>query len=247
MATPGYRMKFDRGDEHLETLDRAIRTFRTSKPYRVRAKTNAKRQERLYRVQRTKHFPDWCCVVGDIVHNYRSALDHLTCSIVDRFAVIKASTQFPIYRHRQAFMAGWPQKVGNVGHRGIKTAFERLQPYERRDSDSLWMLHRLDILDKHRSLLTTAMPKTPGIRLAGPIAGLTHIPGPYQYPTDIIHWLVAFPGTPVDVQFEPTFEVLIQEVEIEPGVPIDLPAMDTLRDIRDAVNTAIGELEGFVE
>jgi hypothetical protein len=147
MATPGYRMKFDRGNEHLETLDAAIRTFRTSKPYRVLTKTYPKRKERLYRIQRAKESPDWCCLVGDAVHNFRAALDHLTCAIVDRYGIVRTSTQFPIYRRGKEFMAGWPQKVGNVGHRGIKTAFESLQPYKRGNSNVLWMLHRLDVLE----------------------------------------------------------------------------------------------------
>jgi hypothetical protein len=91
------------------------------------------------------------------------------------------------------------------------------------------------------------MPKTPGFTLGDTVADVKPISGPHQDAADIVHWLITFTGAPVDMEIEPTFEVRIHEVEIEDGKQVSLPAIDTLRDIRDAVNAAIGKLEGFVE
>lgn len=55
-----------------------------------------------------------------------------------------------------------------MGRKGLKTAFDRLQLYKSRpELYPLWVLHRLDIIDKHKTLLTTTMPLQPVLESAG--------------------------------------------------------------------------------
>jgi hypothetical protein len=103
----------------------------------------------------------WPLIVGDIVHNLRSALDHLVCQL----AILNgngisccADTYFPICICRSDF---------RKAHRTIEPlltteAFEdieMLQPYNASNLEkdpsfnNLWIISKLDIIDKHRMLL----------------------------------------------------------------------------------------------
>jgi hypothetical protein len=145
----------------------------------LRAKNYPKRAERLYGVQVSKRpNPDWPVVLGDYVHNLRSALDHLTWRVVEQHGTPTDQTQFPVYLTQKKFRAAWPNKVGKVGRKGLKTAFDRLQLYKSRpELYPLWVLHRLDIIDKHKTLLTTTMPLQPVLGISGPLPG----PGAYDF------------------------------------------------------------------
>lgn len=105
--------------------------------------------------------PDWALIVRDIVHNLRSALDHIVCQL----AVLNGSdiscckvTYFPICICQPDFK----RAEKTLEHLISPDAFaliEKLQPYHAADigsrptSDFLWAVHHLDIVDKHRMLL----------------------------------------------------------------------------------------------
>lgn len=100
---------------------------------------------------------DAVCLAGDIIHNLRSALDHLAMQLAllgnpNLSDKELKQIEFPI--------AESPEKYENSKARqlnGIRTdamhAIDRLKPYKG-GNDDLWNLHVLDIIDKHRTLLT---------------------------------------------------------------------------------------------
>jgi hypothetical protein len=247
----GCRAKLIRGEEHLDALDAEVRRFETSKPYRIRSETNTKRAERLYGVQVTKSpSPDWPGVLGDCIHNFRCTLDHLAWRLVEQHGSPNDSTQFPIYTRRKRFRKGWGSKIGKVRRKGLKTAFDGLQPYKGRpELYPLWILHRLDIIDKHRELLPTAMPRSPLLDIKSPLGSpVTYERGPFENSADVLRVRVPFgPNGPVDVDIDPFVQVLIADVEVVPGTSESLPLRETLRDIRDVTRRAIADLGGFCD
>jgi hypothetical protein len=97
-------------------------------------------------------------VVGDIVHNARSCLDHLVYELSRPLdgGEPPGGTEFPIFLNGREFKAkgrsGGRFKIRAV-RRGAKGVVERFQPYHRRkdpDLFLLWQLHELSKIDKHR-------------------------------------------------------------------------------------------------
>lgn len=102
-------------------------------------------------------------IVGEIVHLVRSALDHLAWQLV----VLDGGqpndyTQFPVY-DTPTNAKGNPRTVTiqpGIMNQAVLNALVDMQPFQRPQygepaTDSmLWVLHRLDIIDKHRLLLT---------------------------------------------------------------------------------------------
>ena len=103
---------------------------------------------------------DVVAISGDIIHNLRSALDHLAHQLVFvgsphlTTSTISRNIGFPIAESMAKYEA---IKVGKVeGMRPeAKKAIDRLKPYKG-GNDPLWRVHELDNIDKHRALFTVA-------------------------------------------------------------------------------------------
>lgn len=99
---------------------------------------------------------DAIATAGDIVHNLRSALDHLTYQLV----IVGSGTEpgrgveFPIAKDVTTYEAEKPRKVKGMRRVAID-AIDNLRPY-RGGNDSLWRIHALDNIDKHRTLFSVA-------------------------------------------------------------------------------------------
>lgn len=163
---PSWRLKLDRADYHLIEVAEKVTTYADSQSYRAVKVRPAKGEQNVWRcVLEVTGQPDpmLAVVVGDVVHNARSALDHLVVSLVPRKYRFNAS--FPI-RHvdpRRLNAAGdVADKDGLASFeraiRGLppkaKALIERIQPYQADKPyfDALAVLSRLDNADKHREL-----------------------------------------------------------------------------------------------
>lgn len=99
-------------------------------------------------------------VVGDCVHNLRSALDHLVYSLAEfksmspRSAKERRDSMFPICLSEAGNYAEFERQVSRGRLNGIpQPAIARiklLQPTSR--TDALWILSELENIDKHRRL-----------------------------------------------------------------------------------------------
>lgn len=106
-----------------------------------------------------------------MVHNLRSALDHLTTLAIERNGeTITNRTQFPITSSPDQF-----DRAARSQLEGASQAFidfvERAQPYHFGDPTlhPLHVINRLDIADKHRQLLVAALaPKYIDFEVDGP-------------------------------------------------------------------------------
>jgi hypothetical protein len=101
---------------------------------------------------------EWSLILGDALHNLRGVLD----AVVWGLATLDGAE--PIKPRRVAFVvtqdqAEWAQQVKNL--ESVPAVYlerlRRLQPWMEgvtREDSLLWLLHRLDILDKHRALIS---------------------------------------------------------------------------------------------
>jgi hypothetical protein len=149
--------KIDRARQHLDALDSEVRMFIESEPYEIRHEVNTETNEKVVVFHPTRSIP-WPLpyILGDLVHNLRSSLDHAVYELTIRHcgAPVRGS-EFPVFDDRDKFQQYAPRKIR--GLREItRTIIEQLQPYNLRKEGTresiLWWLHQLSIIDKHRTV-----------------------------------------------------------------------------------------------
>jgi hypothetical protein len=250
------RLKLQRAQEHLHTLDTEIAKFKAGKPYRVTRKQDRARRKSVYSLWEKASPPsNWALLIGDCIHNFRCVLDHLAYDVVTRYSKPTPAEKdigFPIMLNRSQFTRNRIQKyLGRRPRQGFKAAVERLQPYKRRQDINvypLWILHRLDIIDKHRQLLATSMGNVQ-VTFDGSAGVPTFISGPFDDPTEKMRVEFPFgPQGPVQVNAQATYEILLNDIQMVDGGPRSswlLPY--TLDAIRRTLDDALSELARFCD
>src|SRR6266496_6459714 len=154
-------LKVERAGKHLNTLNKTVRAFESSKrqPYDVRRQFDSERSEYIwYGVIRRYPSPNIPLILGDFIHNLRSALDHLAYASRSIYAPIDdEDTQFPIFDRSTQF------DVKALSLRYIRTDIrdhmQTFQPYHGlndRERRFLRTLRDLSNLDKHRRIALVA-------------------------------------------------------------------------------------------
>lgn len=150
-------LKIERAKKHISDLDISIRRFLDSKPYRLGAKPHpiAAIENTTLFVARIEPVPnDVSLILGDAIHNLRSALDHLAWQLVEAGGgTPNKDTYFPICDCAEKYASAVGKGEINRMRMGAEKVLCAVQPYNTLDCN-LWLLHHLDIVDKHRLLLT---------------------------------------------------------------------------------------------
>ncbi|HVU60233.1 MAG TPA: hypothetical protein VHD58_01095 [Mycobacteriales bacterium] len=153
----GVRQKVGRAKEHIDHLETVVSAFHESRPYRLVPDFTIEPPDWVHiRVHFDKPLPASVpLIIGDAVHNLRSALDHFAhCAVPSP----TTDTAFPVMRKGPT-----PTTAALKGHvkgklKGTSLALQQavcaLQPYEGGDGHWLWALDQLDVIDKHRLLIT---------------------------------------------------------------------------------------------
>jgi hypothetical protein len=105
---------------------------------------------------------DTITMAGDVIHNLRSALDHLAQQLVavgmECAPVIPLTPEelrqieFPIAQTLRKYEADKARKIKRMLPEAIQ-AIDALKPYEG-GNDVLWRIHELDNIDKHRAMFS---------------------------------------------------------------------------------------------
>ena len=151
-------LKLRRAQHHFDELERIVAEYLASGPYEVDTKRDPNSRRLLYKIAKIHPFPSEIPgVLGDVLHNLRTTLDHLAYRLVYDSTGVAPPTHiyFPIadseadYRHRR------DRQLQGASADAI-VAIDEMKPY-RGGNDDLWRLHRLDIVDKHRRILLAGM------------------------------------------------------------------------------------------
>jgi hypothetical protein len=159
MPTPsdraaGIYVKVERAKEHVRDLETLVQGFLQSNPYEIVVQDEPDTGDRVFRVKVNSEPPlKWSAIIGDAIHNLRAALDLLVCELVrGEGNPVTVETGFPIFKSAKAFKSGFSGKVKGAPKEAIDL-IKRAKPYKG-GNEPLWWLHRLDIADKHRVLIT---------------------------------------------------------------------------------------------
>ena len=150
-------LKVKRAKEHVEDLQRQITAFLETKPYKVAVKLDAQSRKPIYYLSSIERTPDCLSlVVGDAIQNLMSALDHLAyqivCSDTGDAPPNPNWIYFPVADDAKKYEAKKHGKIGGARQETFE-AIDALKPYKG-GNDSLWMLYRLNNIEKHRLLIT---------------------------------------------------------------------------------------------
>jgi len=193
----GVRRKLDRAQHHFNDLHARIKTSLTAKP--DGETINPELDEdgktitlRLPSVQALD--PDLPLIVGDCLHNLRSALDHLVFQLAKLNGATSkdaTKTSFPVALTSAEFNRK-SKNFAAILTPAALTAIEDLQPYKTSNPAAtgyLWLLSQLDIIDKHR-LLVVILQKFKVTGLAGNMGAGFRFSDPVGDPT----WLASEEG-----------------------------------------------------
>jgi hypothetical protein len=177
-ALNGIVLKVNRAFEHLSVLETEMSAWNEGRHYRFTPEVKAHGAKYLFRVVYLDPIPiRWSVMLGEVVHDLRSALDHVVYQFtIDYKRRVLDDTGFPICTTRQAWEqmnrkteSGFDTWTGLHKIRGIGPGphafIEALQPYPKRRRPamkSLRDLHGLWNQDKHRLVHLW------GLRLADP-------------------------------------------------------------------------------
>ncbi|WP_156678472.1 hypothetical protein [Sphingomonas profundi] len=256
--TPRYhqsRLKIERSKRHFDELNAAIHAFMESRPYGIVEDFDAKIGKYEVRASVKAEIPaPFGPMVGDVVHNLRSALDVLAVELAgenghtSRTAI--SETYFPISDSRDGFKAAGLRKIGRLSAPAQKRISE-LEPYKGGKGELLWKLHHLDILDKHVILVPVGAAIIDGdygfmVPAGGGdlSVGLTMALGDATYPLKDGAILVTFtdiePGANPHV--EVSFTVAFGEGRIVDGESV----IPTLRQFGQIVEEIVGAFEADI-
>lgn len=173
--TPSERLaavqrKVERAKKHIDDLTPAVTAFSDAHRQCVRVDDDPQTGEKVYRANLVGAPPvgDIPLIIGDVVHNLRSAFDHLAWQLVEANGGIPGRrTGYPLCGSPTDFQK--PETKGKV--KGVRSGalklIEATQPYQS-GYDCLGKLSELDNFDKHRLLLVAAIrltvPTGPGIQ-----------------------------------------------------------------------------------
>ncbi len=149
--------KVERAKKHITDVNVEILNFLKTNPYKVSTKRNPQTRQLIYYISGVEPVPALVALIaGDAIQNLMSALDHLA------YQLVLAGTNdnppnanwiyFPIQDDAAKYEA---KKLGKIQGARQTTidAIDAIKPY-RSGNDLLWMLYRLNNVEKHRLLFT---------------------------------------------------------------------------------------------
>jgi hypothetical protein len=257
------RLKLKRAEDHFSHFkdrslgpDRSIGSKKTVRPHYDRHRQLIAVTPHGFSEPRL----EWGIILGDVLHQLRTVLDHIVYDIATRRhstlnAKEERSLHFPIFERLQEFSADWrvsqPWRGSPtfwdyvVGHDAF-TELKLAQPYERNKatptSDPLWHLHKLDIIDKHRTILVldnrvsvSGMARSASMEM--PFDVVKH---PVQPGAEVFSIPWPLKGEPPEVEME-----RVQSHVVLTGTDVcdDLRVYPLVRNMINAVTEVVGKFE----
>jgi hypothetical protein len=154
----GIRTKLDRAVQLRDDFHTESARYFKSNPYGIQRRDNPKTGECTFYLTQVPDIPlQLVAIIGDALHNLRSALDHLAWQLVIKAGNIPTNvTAFPICDSAKHHQHESRKRLKGMSQNAID-AIDNLRPYKGGGDPEnlLWCLHRLNAIDKHRLLVTT--------------------------------------------------------------------------------------------
>lgn len=146
-------LKIARARKHITELHNEVVDYVRSKPYKVVIERDNLSENHLWILRVRKAVPkNWTVILGDAIHNLRTALDLLACDLVILNGRSPKDVYFPFGEDAESFDEAIKRRHMDRAGDDIVEIVRSLKPY-RGGNDQLRAIHDLDIIDKHRTLI----------------------------------------------------------------------------------------------
>lgn len=244
--------KIERAKQHKEELQKEIKLFFDSQPYKIGTKSEPRSKRLIYYLVKADVVPEKIALItGDVIQNLRSSLDYLAYML---FTIGPGNgTQghhiyFPIAADFDQYESDKNRKTEGIGQQA-KDLIDKVKPYKG-GNDSLWKIHELNNIDKHRLLVTVGSSfgsvdvgahMQASMRKTFPDLDIPAIPL-FLKPADILFPLKAgdelFIDGP-DAKPIPNMQFKFNIVLNESGVVEGEPLIEALQSMIDAVDSLV--------
>jgi hypothetical protein len=180
---PSYDLKLNRANEHIKAVELCVDDWLRTDAYTIVREINPETGDTVHRAKiKSPPPPEISLLIGDAVHNLRSALDHAVYFLAERSfgtltAEIEHALMFPIVGNENSKGASVDGStiIDGLMKRALigvpdpaRDFIKSEQPYHWKGDDYrfhwLWGIYDLDRIDKHRRLtVTTAFLGLPGV------------------------------------------------------------------------------------
>ncbi len=252
-------LKIKRAKEHVSDLERQLRAFLSANPYKVDAKRDPQTRKLIYYVVSVEPTPECLpLIAGDAIQNLMSALDHLAYQIVCSDTADNPPNPnwiyFPIADTAAKYEAVKRGKIEGARQETLD-AIDALKPYKG-GNDLLWILYKLNNIEKHRLLLTVGS-QAAGVHLGQMMSGLLGS----TFPADAVAALESMnvfinpadKGFPLKAGFElytsavdekpnPKLQFRFSVALSEPGIIEGKALIETIHQLTTLVEGIVGAL-----
>jgi hypothetical protein len=174
------RLKIERAKRHIDDLNaRVEKLIASGALYTAVTEFRQRNQVAIEARIRSPIPPEFSLVVGDAIHNLRSALDLLIFAMIGEKAKKPDNVQFPFGKNLAGFEDACVRRELELAGKYVVDELYKLKPY--RDGNKLLAgIHVLDIQDKHRLLIPVAQQQGLSVRQiksVAPHAAISASPG----------------------------------------------------------------------
>jgi hypothetical protein len=238
----GPRLKIKRANQHIGELNESLNAFVKTDFCRISLENNGGKY--IVKMDTTKPLPcEWPLIIGDAIHNLRSALDIAQCELVSLAGGAPTDwTRFMFAENRNELI----DKLGKGVLKGapdvVVMIADVIKPYTTRDNP-LAAMHSLDIADKHTLLL----PVIGITQLRGMDATIAGFGKLTNNTFSVSHGAIMFPvisDAPIQItrQGEPSFGITFGE-----GQPLEGQAIiPTFHQLSQLVSNVIDTFEDTI-
>jgi hypothetical protein len=238
--------KIERAKKHVNDLNRQITEYLAAEPLRLRIRQRDNPPSRLIYIDAKPAIPnDFPLIVGDAVHNLRSAIDHICWGMVGDKAKNPRSVGFPFVELEERLSSAIATRQMNVAPKNVVDEIHALQPYPS-GNKYFHAVKALDERDKHHVLLIVGY----GVELR--LAEFSSLVGPERligFEIDETHRISSVGDfvmpldPPVEIfdreaDFQPTFTIGFGDGEALVGLPL----VSSLKAMTEATEDAVRRL-----
>lgn len=237
-------LKIDRAAKHVTELSEL---FRKARPFVFVIESNTETKKRILRPKKNKAvINDAGLIAGDVVHNLRAALDHAYWHIVSPHCITadtQRKIQFPFAGKTDRLAEAIQQRLAQYAGTGFYCGMLNLRPHgEPGGNDLLYLINKMDIIDKHRLLI----PTDDHVRLTSDIVR-QFAPGfPFQINSGTSFSNCTFEWPLMAVKPEelgnikiPTFHIFERELDIPFDVVFRVGTLENVRPVIPTLNALV--------
>jgi hypothetical protein len=251
------KLKIGRARTHLEELETEVKKYFQTTPFQAETSEDPETGDLVTRLKIISQPPvEWGVIIGDIIHNLRSALDLLVSALLlANGKTPNKSCGFPVYSGKDEFMKDGVKRVKGLSAEALELIMT-IKPYKE-ENLRLWQLHQLNILDKHQLIIPVAsayknvvLDFAAGLRQLGGFEEIPPMPlalEPVGKPFPLVAGAELFrinkaarDGSDMKPQF--TFELVFGEGEIIEGEKL----LPTLREFVAIVENILEQAKPFL-